>query len=290
MAGRWWRLAPCLGGILLFEHRDNLSHDELHLADVGVSGPLHPYGGLGDVVQEAAHLVGDEPFVRCQLPRVLGVLPEVPTDRLLQDHRAIHHLELAGPPSCRVIFRKGNSREGWEGRGPAGQRAEVSIFFYFILFFRPNLMRDRKCRPKTKNGIFRSVFVDQKKKTILCDRILTISEQHFLIWRFRSRPRTEMGVIFDQRTWRSKSTARQDTKACAWPTHKNQEKTYHTRDTATHTPEHKGSDHKHTRAFEGMIVDSGVNNTAFDMHSSVAVATTDSCCTILLPPARRAAV
>ena len=32
---------------------------------------------------------------------------------------------------------------------------------------------------------------------------------------------------------------------------------------------------RHTRAFEGMIVDSGLDNTAFDMHSSVAVATTD---------------
>lgn len=26
-------------------------------ADVGVLGPLHPYRGLGDVVQDAAHLV-----------------------------------------------------------------------------------------------------------------------------------------------------------------------------------------------------------------------------------------
>ena len=48
---------------LLFEHRDNLGHDEHRLADVGVPGPLHPYRGLGDVVQEAAHLVGDGPFV-----------------------------------------------------------------------------------------------------------------------------------------------------------------------------------------------------------------------------------
>ena len=68
----------------LFEHRDNLGHDEHGLADVGVPGPLHPYCGLGDVVQEAAHLVGDDPFVLCQLPRVLGVLPEVLADRLLQ--------------------------------------------------------------------------------------------------------------------------------------------------------------------------------------------------------------
>ena len=47
----------------LFEHRDNLGHGEHRLADVGVHGPLHPYRGLGDVVQEAAHLVGDGPLV-----------------------------------------------------------------------------------------------------------------------------------------------------------------------------------------------------------------------------------
>ena len=111
----------------LFEHRDKLSHDEHRLVDVGVPGPLHPYRGLGDVVQKAAHLVGDGPFVRCQLPRVLLVLPEVLADRLLQGQKAIHHLELAGPPFRRVMFLKGNSRGGWEGRGPAGQRAEVSI-------------------------------------------------------------------------------------------------------------------------------------------------------------------
>ena len=47
----------------LSEHRDNLGHVEHRLADVGVPGPWHPYRGLGDVVQEAAHLVGDGPFV-----------------------------------------------------------------------------------------------------------------------------------------------------------------------------------------------------------------------------------
>ena len=41
-----------------FEHRDNIGHDEHRLADVRVSGPLNPYRGLGDVVHEAAHLVG----------------------------------------------------------------------------------------------------------------------------------------------------------------------------------------------------------------------------------------
>ena len=67
-------------------------------------------------------------FVRRQFPRVLEVLPEVLADRLLQGQKVIHHVELAGPSFCRVIFRKGNSRGGWEGWGPAGQRAEVSIF------------------------------------------------------------------------------------------------------------------------------------------------------------------
>ena len=102
---------------------------------MGVPGPLHPYRGFGDVVQEAAHIVGDSPFVLCQLPRVLGVLPEVLADRLLQGQKAIHHLKLAGPPSRRVEFRKGERRAGWEGWGPAGQRAEVSIFYIFIFLF-----------------------------------------------------------------------------------------------------------------------------------------------------------
>ena len=46
---------------------------------------------------------------------------------------------------------------------------------------RPDLMRDRKRRSKTKNGVFRSGFFDQQKKAILCDRILAISVQHFSI-------------------------------------------------------------------------------------------------------------
>ena len=50
---------------------------------------------------------------------VLGVLPEVFADRLLQG-KAIHHLELAGPPSRRVMFSKGNRRRERERWGPAG--------------------------------------------------------------------------------------------------------------------------------------------------------------------------
>ena len=64
---------------------------------------------------------------------------------------------------------------------------------------------------------------------------------------------------------RSKNTARQDTKACAWRTRKIRE----------NTKAQRLRPQKYTRAFEGMIVDSGLDNTAFDMHSSVAVATTD---------------
>ena len=109
----------------LFEHRDNISHDKHRLADVDVPGPLHLYRGLGDIVREATHLVGDGPFLRCQLPRVLGVLPKVLADRLLQGQKATRHLESAGPLSRRVVFCKENSRGGWEGWGPLGQRAEV---------------------------------------------------------------------------------------------------------------------------------------------------------------------
>ena len=56
------------------------------------------------------------------------MLPEVLADRLLQGQKAIHHLELAGPPYRRAMVRKGKSRGGWEGWGPAGQRVEVSFF------------------------------------------------------------------------------------------------------------------------------------------------------------------
>ena len=131
----------------LFEHRNNFGHNEHRLADVGVSGPFHSHRGLGDVVQEAAHLVGDGSIVRCQLLRVLGMSPEVLADRLLQGQKAIHHLELAGPPSRRVMFRKGGGRGGWEGWGPAGQRAVVSIFdiLYCYIYF---LCDGNRTRPK----------------------------------------------------------------------------------------------------------------------------------------------
>ena len=60
------------------------------------------------------------------------MLPEVLADGLLQGQKAIYHIELADPPSRGVMFRKGKSRGGWEGWGPVGQRAEVSVFYIFI--------------------------------------------------------------------------------------------------------------------------------------------------------------
>ena len=54
------------------------------------------------------------------------MLPEVLADRLLQGQKAIRHLELAGPPSRRVMFRNRshNSRGGWERWGPGVVGAE----------------------------------------------------------------------------------------------------------------------------------------------------------------------
>ena len=57
----------------------------------------------------------------------------------------------------------------------------------------------------------------------------------------------------------------------------------HLRYDNTHTKAHRLRPQRHTIAFEGMIVDFGVDNTALGMlHSSVAVATTDACCTIVI--------
>ena len=72
------------------------------------------------------------------------MLPEVLADRLLQGQKAIHHLELAGPPSRRVMFRKGKSPGGWEGWRPAGQMAEVSIFYILYIY----LGDGNRTRPK----------------------------------------------------------------------------------------------------------------------------------------------
>ena len=117
----------------LFEHRDNPDHDEHRLTGVGVPGPLHPYRGLGDVVQEAAHHVGDGPFVMSASTRSGGIAGSLLADRLLQGQKAIHHLELAGPPSRRVMFREGNSRGGRPGRG--GRRCRFFILYIFTFLF-----------------------------------------------------------------------------------------------------------------------------------------------------------
>ena len=64
------------------------------------------------------------------------MLPEVLADRLLQSQKAIHNLKLAGPPSHWFMFLKGKRHGVWEGWGPAGQKAEMSIFgiLYFYIF------------------------------------------------------------------------------------------------------------------------------------------------------------
>ena len=51
-------------------------------------------------------------------------------------------------------------------------QGNTDVSYFWILFktstlVRPDLMRDRKRRSKTKNGVFRSGFFDQKEKTIL---------------------------------------------------------------------------------------------------------------------------
>ena len=78
-------------------------------------------------------------------------------------------------------------------------------------------------------------------------------------------------------------------RVCMTHSPKARENTIHRYDN-THTRAQRLRPRKHPRTFKGMKADSGVDNTAFDMHSSVAVATTDGCCAILLPPGRRAAV
>lgn len=68
---------------IVFQHRNELGRDELHLTDVALLGPLHPDRGLEYHIQEATYVVGEGPFVRCKLLRVRGVLPEIFIDRLL---------------------------------------------------------------------------------------------------------------------------------------------------------------------------------------------------------------
>ena len=95
------------------------------------------------------------------------------------------------------------------------------------------------------------------------------------------------GGDFRSEKWRSKNTARLDTMACARPINKNQEKISEIRNTHTRAQRFRPQK-KYTRVFEGMIVDSGLVNTAFDMHSSGhhrrllynIVASSSSCCSL----------
>ena len=132
-------------------------------------------------------------------------------------------------------------------------------------------MRDRKRRSKTENGIFRYEFFDQKKKlshaigfwrfpssifrSIVCDRDLVQKWGLFLI--------REDG---DRKMLRDKIPRR-----VHGPLTKTKRK--HQRYDNTHTKAHRLRPQRHTIAFEGMIVDFGLDNTALGMpHSSVAVA------------------
>ena len=123
--------------VLLFEHRDNLGHDEHCLADVGVPGPLHPYRGLGDVVQEAAHLVDDGSFVRCQLPpRALGVLPKYSLIGFFKARRRSIILNWLVHLFVGSCFARGTIVGGGRGggRGGRGRRCRFFILYIFIYY------------------------------------------------------------------------------------------------------------------------------------------------------------
>ena len=47
---------------------------------------------------------------------------------------------------------------------PSAPAKKADFWFWATKNIRPDLMRDRKRRSKTKNGVFRSGFFDQKKK------------------------------------------------------------------------------------------------------------------------------
>ena len=67
-------------------------------------------------------------------------------------------------------------------------------------YLRPDLMRDRKRRSKTKNGVFRSGFFDQKKKAILDPILCEIENEkrRFPIWIFRSEKKAILGPILSE--------------------------------------------------------------------------------------------
>ena len=95
-------------------------------------------------------------------------------------------------------------------------------------------MRDRKRRSKTKNGVFRSGFFDPKRKSYLMRSDFGDFRAAFFDLAFSIATSYRNGGDFRSEKWRSNNTARLDTKACARPTNKNQEKTSEIRNTHTH--------------------------------------------------------
>ena len=104
-------------------------------------------------------------------------------------------------------------------------------------------MRDRKRRSKTKNGIFRSGFFYQKKKAMRSDfddfRAVSFDLAYSIATSYRNGSgfRSEKMAI-------EKYCATRYQGVCMAHSQKPRE---NTRDTATHTPEHEGSDHKNTQ-------------------------------------------
>ena len=134
-------------------------------------------------------------------------------------------------------------------------------------------MRDRKRRSKTESGICRSDFDDFR--AAFFHQAFPIATSYIDWGDFRSED-SDRKILHDKIP-----------RHVHGPLTKTERKQQ--RYDNTHTRAIRFRPQRYTRTFEGMAVDSGVDNTAFDMHSSVAVPTTDGCCTILLPPTRRAA-
>ena len=130
----------------LFEHHDNLGHDAYRLADVGAPGSLHPYRGLGDVVQEAAHLallvtvhsceVSFRAFWGCRRKYLL-----IGFFKARRQSTIVNWL---------VHLLVGLCSQGEQSWGAAGQRAKVSVFYilYFDVFiYVMEIERDQKGTP-----------------------------------------------------------------------------------------------------------------------------------------------
>ena len=170
---------------------------------------------------------------------------------------------------------------------PALDFCLCSVEHNFGLFrgVKPHLLGDRKRRSRSENSTFRPGFFNQKKKAISWGRFLKISEHknsfrpsvfsHDLLQRWGS---------FSTREYKDRQKRVTRHRGVCMTHLLTKTKREHQRDTTTHTPAHQI-----TRAYEGIIFDSGTDNAAVNMYySSVAVATTKGCCTILLPAARAA--